>query len=202
LGVLVAIALLAVAAGFERWHEVAPVPVSADLAGFPGIIGGWRLVSERPFSAAADAVRFDNTLSRRYVAPDGSEVDLLLGYFERQYQGRELVGFEVSRLLSSGEAPLTRTLNGEIRVKDFVTTLNGDSYHVTYCYLLNGRTASESYTAKWWATWDTLTRNRNNGGIVVVRTKLGSNGSADMVRARTRDFVEGVVATFSRYLPT
>jgi EpsI family protein len=198
----IAMALFAVAAGFGRWHQVAAVPLSADLAAFPGAIGRWQVVSDRPFFAAADAVGFDATLSRRYAAPDGSEIDLLVGYFARQQQGRELVGFEVSRLLSPSDAPLTRTLNGAVKVKEFVTTVNGDSYHVTYCYLLNGRTASESYTAKWWATWDTLARGRNNGGIIVVRTKLGLNGSAEVARSKTGDFIEGVLAESSRYLPS
>jgi EpsI family protein len=198
----VAIALLVLVAGFERWHEVGAVPLAEDLRAFPAVIGQWQVVSERPFSPAVEAVGFDETLSRRYAAPDGSEVDLLVGYFSRQQQGRELVGFEVSRLLAPDGTPLNRTLNGELRVKDFVTSLDGNSYHVTYCYLLNGRTTAEGYAAKWWATWDTLTRGRNNGGIVVVRTKIGTNGSAEMARARTRDFVEGVVAASSRHLPT
>jgi EpsI family protein len=197
----IAIALFATVAGFERWHVVAAVPLSQDLAAFPHVIGRWHLVSERPFSPAVDAVGFDRTVSRRYAAPDGSEVDLLVGYFTRQQEGRELVGFELSHLLSPRESSATRTLAGAIEVKDFVTTFDRASYHVTYCYLLNGRTTSESYTARWWAAWDTLTRGRNNGGIVVVRTKLGTNGSAEIARARTRDFVEGVVAAFSRYLP-
>jgi EpsI family protein len=196
-----AIALFVVVAGFNRWHQVTAVPLSTDLAAFPGAIGRWQAVADRPFFAA-DGVGFDATLSRRYAAPDGSEVDLLVGYFERQQQGRELVGLQVSRLLAARDAHLTRVLSGQIRVKDFVTTQNGDSYHVTYCYLLNGRTASEGYTAKLWATWDTLTRGRNNGGLVVVRTKLGAGGSAEPARSRTGDFIEGVLAESSRYLPS
>ena len=178
------------------------VPLSADLEAFPDAIGRWQVVSDRPVFAAADTVGFDATLSRRYAAPDGSEIDLLVGYFARQQQGRELVGFEVSRLLAPSDAPLTRALNGTVKVKEFVTKVNGDSYHVTYCYLLNGRTASESYTAKWWATWDTLARGRNNGGIIVVRTRLEAGGSAELARSKAGEFIEGVLAQSSRYLPS
>jgi EpsI family protein len=200
--VAIAIALFVLVAGFERWHQVRAVPLSTDLAAFPPAIGQWQVMSDRPLFESIEAVGFDATLSRRYAAPDGSEVDLLLGYFESQRQGRELVGFEVFRLLSPRETPLTRTLNGAVRVRDFVTTVNGDAYQVTYCYLLNGRTASDHYAAKWWLTWDTLARRRNNGGIIVVRTKLGSNGSVDVARSRTADFMERVLAESSRYLPS
>jgi EpsI family protein len=200
LGFALAAAFFASTAAFDHWNEAASVPLATDLAQFPRVVARWRAVGEPLASAPADAVRFDNSLSRRYAAPDGTQLDLLLGYFERQRPVHELVGFEVSRLLSRRENVTPRLLTRDVRVTDFVTVVNGEPYHVTYWYVLNGQILSGDYEAKWWSTWNALTKRRSNGAIVIVKTKLGDSRSIEAARSTTRDFVEQLVEVSGRLL--
>src|SRR5690606_25833253 len=123
---LAAVALLAAFLAFERWHQVEPVPLPTELAAFPSSIGGWQRVAAGPLFPAADEAGFDQVLTRRYVASDGSEVDLLIGYYERQQQGRELVGYAVNQLLPADSVAATHTTSEGTRVADLLTTDAGE----------------------------------------------------------------------------
>jgi len=166
-------------------------------ADFPLAVGRWRMVAAPPWTPPTEAVGFDHVLSRTYASGENDWVDLLAGYFERQEQGRELVGFEVSRVLLAERGGLPRW-PGQ-RTQDFVTTVRNQSYHVTVWYVLNGRVVSEGYQAKWLTAWDLLTAGRSNGGVMAVRARLRPGESIETSRARVRDFVDGAITISERY---
>jgi EpsI family protein len=199
-GLSVAVAILGGTIAFERWHQVAPVPLEAELGQLPSAIGEWRDAGAWASSPSVQAGGFDRELSRRYVAPDGSEVELLVGYFEQQRQGHELVGYEVSRLLSMETGPFAVDLNPDVRVKDFLTSNQGRLHHVTYWYHLNGRIVSDGYRAKLWTAWDSLTRRRSNASVVIVRTRVSSAAALDASRVKVRGFLEALVGASRSYL--
>jgi EpsI family protein len=86
-----------------------------------------------------------------------------------------------------------------VRVKDYLTTVGDDTYHVTYWYFVGGRMMSERYEAKWRTTWNALVRRRSDGAVVVVRTKLADKETIEVSRERVRDFLEGVVSASEVY---
>jgi EpsI family protein len=197
--VVIAAALLVGVGAFERWHRITPVPLPAEMAQFPAAIGRWRVVGVLP-SPELEAANFDRTLARRYAAPDGPEIDLLVGYYERQEQGRELVGYDVSRLLVADGPRTSRPLAGDLRVTDFVATVGSDRYLVSFWYVLDGRVVPDGYAAKLWSTWNALARRRSNGSIVIVRTKLPDGVAPDAARAGTLEFLEQILPVSQRYL--
>jgi EpsI family protein len=183
---------LAVAA-FGQWHRVDPIPLTANLNQLPRSLGGWRMAEERPSPPAVRDVGFDQVLSRRYVAQDGAEMELLVGYFEAQRQGKELVGFELSRLIPAGNPQFITRIGDRIRMKDFLSSANGQVKHVSYCYVLNGRFVTEGYEAKWWTTWNTLTARRSDGGFVLIAASLRTDETIEQSRSRIHHFIAGVV---------
>ena len=137
--VIIGVAILAGALAFDHWHATVPVRPQASLALLPSTLAGWRAVVETA-GAAGQAAGFDQAVSRRYVAADGAELELLVGYFDRQEQDHELVGYEVSRLLSMDTQPVAVDLNGRVRVRDCVI----GEWPTPACNLLqsNGRVVS------------------------------------------------------------
>jgi EpsI family protein len=201
IAIVAAIAMVAGAAAFQRLHVVAPVPPVANLVLFPSAIGEWRVRAERPGTAALGNAGFDHAVSRSYTSPDGSDVELLVGYFERQEQGRELVGYRTSQLIGADGPVSTWTLPDGATVSDFTTTAKGVPYHVTYWYALQGTTGSRAYEAKWRTAWSSLVAGRTDGGVVVLRTRQRQGESVEATRARVRDFVHAVMVASRIYLP-
>jgi EpsI family protein len=195
----VAVAILAATIAFERFHHVAPVPLRVEFTLLPSVLAGWRVLGAPMSPRTVQPAGFDREVSRRYVAPDGTEVELLVGYFERQRQGHELVGYEVSRLLAMETGPFPVDLRSDVRVKDFLTSVRGRLHHVTYWYVLNGRVVSEGYQAKWWTAWDSLTRRRSNGSVVIVRTPIDSAAALQASRLKVRGFIEALVGATRSY---
>jgi EpsI family protein len=198
--VVLATALMLSVIAFERWDHVVDLPPSGHLSAVPTTIGRWRFAGNVPLSPSTEAAGFDHTVSRSYAAPDGLRIDLLVGYFERQRQDHELVGFRLSPLLAGDSRPSLRAL-GKERVADFRSTVDGQAYHVTYWYVLNGRIAAAQYEAKWWTMCNALVRRRNEGALVLVRSAIDPDESMDVAREKVRDFVEELVVASTHITP-
>jgi EpsI family protein len=201
LALVMATVLLVAANGFERLHAITAVPLKAHLAGFPNAIDEWRYA--RPgsvLSVMAGDANFDQSMSRLYTGSDGVEIELLIGYFERQAQGRELIGFGLSQWLPTSSAETTMPGSGT-RVRDGLTTVHGTTYHITYWYVIDGRVTTRGYEAKLWMAWTSILAGRTNAGLVVVGKPLSPGESIEASRAKTRQFVEGVMSASSRHFP-
>jgi EpsI family protein len=186
---------------FERLHAVTPVALKEDLIRFPRTIGRWHLTGAKSFPRAFEVAGFDQRLSRNYVTSDGQELDLLVGYFERQQEGRELVGFELAQLVAAN-VPATASLDAGVRVKEYVTAVGGESHYVTYWYFISDRLASEPYEAKWWTAWNSLVLSRSDGALVMIKAKMGRQEPIDATRARVRDFVDAFMAAWRGHVPS
>jgi EpsI family protein len=193
--VAVAITLFAVMIAFGRWHQVVAAPPNGRLTDFPAAVGQWQAVQNTgaDFWPAIDAPKFDHRLERQYRTPEGRQLNLVLGYFERQSQGKELVGFELSRYIGANEVPATYQLDADIRVREFVKEIDDKPHYVSYWYVLGNKTIAQEYEAKALTAWKSLTTHKNNGAIVIVTTKLddASQGLEDS-REAVRDFIRGV----------
>ena len=197
---LLAIALLTGTVFYERVHAVTPVPLRAHLVAFPNEIADWRF--ERVgslFPSFASEANFDQWTSRVYTDANRAEIELLLGYYERQQQGKELGGFELARMIPVLSATTSRLDNA--RVKDGLTTIKGRTYHLTYWYLVDGRTITEGYQAKLWTTFNAFATGRSNGGVLVVSRALERGETVETSRARVLSFVRAVMRASNNYFP-
>ena len=169
-----------------RWHTVTPVafPVAQRLA-FPVEIEGWQFAREGSLFPSLDAVGFDAALARRYVAADGSQADVLLGYFSRQQQARELAGYNMTVFLRRERVSPTSAANG--------------TAYSTFWYVVDGRVVTSPYEVKLRMAWNALFRRRTNGGIVVVRER--AQGTGESRRTSLEDFTRAVREASTVYFP-
>jgi EpsI family protein len=190
-----AIAIMAGAAALERRHFVEPVPLPARLIGFPATIGQWESSSGPMAASFLRALDFDDSLFRTYSAPDGTRVDLVLGYLAGQRQGRELgeTGLLSSLGLSLPDSSDTRSL-GSGEVRDMLASDGRKTAYLAYAYVIDGDVFAGDYKAKRIMMWNTFFHRRSNGGIVVVAGRAHPKETLDQARGRFSDFVEGVMA--------
>jgi EpsI family protein len=198
---LLAIALLTGTLFYERVRADTPVPLRAHLVAFPNEIANWhfdRVGSVLP--SLASQANFDQWTSRVYTSPNGTELELLLGYYERQQQGKELGGFELAPVTPADFRATTSGV-GRARVKDGLTTVKGRTYHLTYWYLVDGRAVTEGYQAKLWTTLNSITTGRSNGGLLVVARPLGPGETIEASREQILSFVGEVMRASTVYFP-
>jgi EpsI family protein len=193
--------MLLSAGTFEWWWPSRPVPLSAKLVGFPTSIGRWELRSAASLAEDLNALDFDEKLIRGYAAPDGSEVNLLLGYFATQVQGRELSAeWILSNAGFSPLGPVSSRRIGPDSLKEFSAQRGSQRVLVTYAYLLDGDVVADDIVAKLRTTWTVLTRLRSNGAIVVVAGRLAAGQGAEAARAGVRDFMDAALPRSTDYL--
>jgi exosortase len=181
---VIGIVMLTGCAALLRWHTVTPVafPAAQRLA-FPIQIEGWQFALEGSLFPSVDGAGFDVAVVRRYVAPDGSQADVLLGYYSKQQQARELAGYGMTTFL---------------RRERIGNAANEAATYSTYWYIVDGRVMTSPYEVKARTAWNALFRRRTNGGIVVVRQK---SGPSETRTADLEGFVRAVRDASTVYFP-
>jgi hypothetical protein len=169
-----------------RWHTVRPVAFSpAQQLTFPIQIEGWQFTREASLFPSVDSAGFDVTLARRYVAADGSAADVLLGYYSRQQQARELAGYGMTMFLRRERVGLDSS--------------SVPAVYSTYWYVVDGRVMTSPYEVKLRTAWNALFRRRTNGGIVVIREQPKPGGSGQP--GNLESFTRAVRAASTAYFP-
>jgi EpsI family protein len=192
--VVAAIAMLMAAGTFAGWWPNRPVPLSAGLVGFPTTIGRWEATDDTVFAAGRRASDFDAEMVRGYASPDGREVNLLLGYFASQVQGRELAGVWIIQNAGFSELEQAQSHSvGSGSWKELIARKGMDRFLISYAYILDGQVVADDVEAKLRMTWNVMAQRRSNGGIVIVAGRLGSGEDVEAARAGLRAFVEAAL---------
>jgi EpsI family protein len=143
----------------------------------------------------------DDELVRTYRTAAGDELQLYVGFYRRQEEGKELktAASDQLRLVSS---PVVLDRTATTSVGEVVGRVSGDASGLLFWYDINGRISSNIYEAKAYATWDALMRRRTNGAIVMIGWRTSGGNSADESRRRAREFAQALIPVLQRYLPT
>ena len=200
--ILLATGLLISCAAFQQWHQPVGVTLSRELATFPTTMGKWRFQGATPISPESGLAIFDEKLSREYLSPDGIRINLQFGYLREQTSARKLAGYDMLSILNRRDQPAETVQYGSaITVKDFVVSENGERYHVTYWYILGGRTVSEDYEARLVTGARSLLNRVSNGCVVVLRKELRPHETVTDSRSSVGNFAGEFMQAITRYLP-
>ena len=199
--VLFAAFLLCCSVAFQQWNRSVSVPPTESLASFPASVGPWQARGAGPLGAAFEAVRFDDELSRDYAAPDGGALNVRVGYFREQAQGKKLGGWDMAKIFETRHQPVHPIQYGRVRVKDFITEGPEGRWHVTYWYTVGGTTLSEDYQVRLLSGFRALFSRRSNGALIVITRPLTGSEGLEASRAVIRRFVGALMPVVERYLP-
>jgi EpsI family protein len=178
-----------------------PIALAASLDELPFRLGEWE---SDPFPRAHApiaepwATTADQHLRRRYRSADGLSVDVYVGYFESQYQGKEVVNFgsidlhrrAVRHSVPSGATPLDANL-----IRDA-----GNGATALFWYELDGLTETTASRAKLRTLWNALAARRNNAAVVVLTTDPRS-GTPEDAAEKMASLVPLIHGSLARLLP-
>jgi EpsI family protein len=159
-------------------------------------VGGYpTLTGERRFVAV------DDEIVRVYRDSSGRRVRLYVGYYHRQEDGKELTG-EAGTDLADAASPLTLTTGSrQLEINEIIHADAGTRRGVVFWYDINGRIVSDFYRLKSYTIWDSMTRRRTNGAVVMIAWDGPEGAESDAARQRAIEFAQALMPVLQRHLP-
>jgi EpsI family protein len=186
----VAVGLAAVyvlAGAVPMTYVPAPVRLASPLESLPAGIAEWE--AEGALSAGtAWWVGADRELYRRYTGAGRPTVELSIGYFEQQTQGREIVSSAGNPLHRAAAPSLLSTPAGRFPINTVRLRSGGRDLVGVFWYDVDGRVVASRYRAKWLTLWNAAVHGRSNGSMVVVFAEVSPQAGSDAVLDEVRRF--------------
>jgi EpsI family protein len=144
----------------------------------------------------------DRELSRTYSSASGDKLNLYVGYFAGQTQGKEMISYQTSDLhREASKRKLDLSSYGPVEINQVVQQEGKYKRELLFWYDLNGRIVADKYEAKAWMVWDGLTRGRTNGAVVILSSDWAIDGVLSGDPEARDAFVREVLRNLKRYLP-
>jgi EpsI family protein len=219
-----AVLLVMLGAGTSRLyasHSV--VQLNEELGSLENQIGSWTmelgppsmavrlpmidddLVNVGAYPSLTGARRFlavDDELVRVYRSATGNRVQLYIGYYHRQQDGKELTGDAGTALARAASSLTLTTESGPVALNEIVHQTAGTRRGVLFWYDVNGRIVSDFYRLKSYMVWDAVTRQRTNGAVVMIAWDGPAGAASEAARQGALDFARAVMPVLRRYLPS
>jgi EpsI family protein len=187
--VLILIGLVLIAA-VARWQMRAiDVTPTASLDQLPldfGVWHGHRVADYAPDVVAALGV--DEYVNRGYVADDGAQASLYVGYYRSQEQGASIHS-PLNCLPGAGWEPerVDRVPFGRGTARRLIVRKGERRFAVVYWYQTPTRVEGDEYRSRLYTALDTLRYGRNDAALVRVMTPIGADAK-DETRAADHAF--------------
>jgi EpsI family protein len=195
------------------------VQLADSLHALPARIGDWTVDSsdpavERLVELDSEFVRaypgsqirrfasVDDQLLRTYRSPRGTQVELYIGYYRRQEQGKEFASDAGHALDGVASRAQIQLQTGTIELGQVVLSKSDSDRGLLFWYDVNGRVVRNLYSAKMYTLWDALSRRRTNGAVVMVGWTGPKGAQFNAARTEVLGFVEALVPTLRRQLPS
>jgi EpsI family protein len=179
------------------------ISLRSSAASFPGIDDD--LVDVGQYPSATGQRRFsvvDDELVRAYRSSSGAQVQLYIGYYYRQHQGKELAGETSAALAAAASQFLLKTDSGTLELNEIVREKAGTRHGLIFWYDINGRIVSNMYQAKRYTIWDAVTRRRTNGAVVMIAWEGPAGVESEAAREQAIEFARALIPLLRQYLPS
>lgn len=184
------------------------IPSPPPFSSFPLQLGEWQGKRDVIPPDVLAALRPSDYWLANYTHPnDKNFINFYVAYYNSQREGITTHspsnclpgdGWEIS---NSHIVPITLA-NGEvIRVTRLLIHKGQDSQLVYYWFNERGRNLTETYYAKWYLLWDSLTMNRTDGALIRLITPLSEPSAEQQGDSRLKAFMEKALPVVNRYIP-
>jgi len=203
--------------GYIHFYRTAPVPLKMDLRYFPFVIGEWKGVEAAPVYNVFRSLGVDNELSRTYYSPSGEILNIYIGYFQSQEQGKEFINYKANKLhrfvtrvkidldshtsIYVNKALPSFTSQEELDEEESRYKRNDERNLFLFWYDLNGRVITDPYMAKVYSTWDALIHGKTNGAIIVITSGFQNRKDLDRKLEVGMTFIKEIFPLLHNYLP-
>lgn len=207
--VLCTVGLLLLAALASRMITAPEATIERmPLSDFPSHLGEWRVLAEQRIDALSmEILQVDDYIMRTYVNPKGQAIQLYIGYFSSQREGK---GIHSPRqcLPGAGWVPLEAgdyllSLAGHnpgaVKVNRYLMGKGTQRQLYLFWYHGRGRAYASEYLNKLYLIWDGLTRRRTDGAL--IRLNMAATGDGAKALQTQQSFVNLFVPLLDQYVP-
>ncbi len=199
-GLGAALALILLSVTVQHVVAAGPTPRELDAEVIPLELQGWKATASRLDASAMRPVGVDEEVFRSYEWPGTGRVQLYVGYYRRQQQGKELTGEAAAALRAEAtdiDIPLE---SGErVRIGEVRRDANA-SRHVLFWFDVNGHVTADPNEVRLMTIRDVMLRRRSNGAIVVVTLEPAPGVSSSAAAETARGFARVALPALRQYL--
>lgn len=202
--------LLIQAALFYGLSRSEPVRMPAPLAGFPTMVGDWKMSQEGVVEKEVlEILKADDTLTRWYVNPASNQIaSLFIAYFATQRTGKAphspkncLPG---SGWVDTVNDRLAVTVPGRpepIEVQRYIVARGNERSVVLYWYHSAYHAVGSEYKAKIYTVLDSIRYNRSDTALVRVIIPLRRDDDEETMTKTGVSFIQGFYNNLQPYFP-
>jgi len=178
-----------------------PVYLGKDLNNFPTLIGNWEGKDVEKFDEPFKNLAPDSLLKRVYYDPSGNRVNLCIGYYAIQSEGREI--FESSYNLlyeNSHSVNLLPNSSSEAIARSADLNSTRNQKRVCIYYVINGQFTTSRYIAKLKTLMNIITKRINNAAIVIISFQNKPNNEGSNALSYGKQFANSIMPILRSYL--
>jgi len=180
-----------------------------DFAQFPMKLEQWQGTPEQLDVVYLDALKLDDYIFANYFAKGKRPVNFYVAYYASQRKGesahspRSCIpggGWEITDL-TQRDLPEARVAGKALQVNRVLIEKGDDKQLVYYWFHERGRNLTNEYAVKWYLFWDALTRQRTDGALVRLITKVDTNLDVREADRQLSHFAAIVARRLPDYVP-
>jgi exosortase D (VPLPA-CTERM-specific) len=186
------------------------IPVKKNLDQFPLKVKEW--TADRHLTMAQsiiDRLDLSEYVITNYQNRSGKKINFYVAYYESQRKGESIhspatclpgSGWTFDQ---SGTVKITglKDYDGSIEVNRAVMQSGRKTQITYYWFSQRGRILTNAYQLKIFNFWDALTRQRTDGALVRLITKVYKDEKLENAEERLQNFVRDIVPVLEEYLP-
>jgi EpsI family protein len=188
-GLAVALALILMTVTVQQVVAAGPTPRSLNADVIPLEMEGWKAIPNRLDESAVRAVGVDEELVRSYELPGTGHAHLYVGYYNKQRQGKELVGESAGKLHAKAtDVDIVLASGQRARIAELRPDANAPRL-VLFWYDVNGHVSADPTEVRLMTIRDVMLRRRSNGAVVAVTLDPAPGVSSSAAAEAARGFV-------------
>jgi EpsI family protein len=178
------------------------VPLKKDFSEFPLEIGPWKGKTSNWLEGESYFPGVDAQLKRVYVGDGGVQLQLYIGYFAVQGEGKALINYRAERLRREGKNIVAGFGGkGSAAYLESQPRIDGKPYQALIWYRFPDRETSGRYETKLKGITDALTHRRNNGAVILIASQGGGGKEASLNQEVLLSFARELQPVLGTFLP-
>jgi exosortase D (VPLPA-CTERM-specific) len=185
-------------------------PTRTSLQYFPSTVGRWHGMADRMDPAMLSALNLTDYYIANYQRSDSEPpVNLYIAYYATQRKGAAVhspggclpgSGWE-TEVASVKKLKEVSPNSVAIGVNRVVMALGGTKILVYYFFPQRGRIITNEFLVKFYVLWDSLWRNRSDGGLVRLFTPIEDGGPTNAADERLVNLLSQIYPQLNHYIP-
>jgi exosortase D (VPLPA-CTERM-specific) len=178
-----------------------------DFSQFPMTLDGWQGKPGRMDAIYVDALKFSDYIVANFTTHEQWPVNFYVAFcLQRRASRRTRRLLHTGRRMGSASLE-QRTVEGAsvagqpLRVNRALIQYGDNRQLVYYWFQQRGRVVTNEYLVKWYLFWDALTRNRTDGALVRLMTRVDLRDDLDDADRRMSSFAATIAGRLKGYVP-